>query len=124
MPKRIQRKRTKGWKVPEGAVYVGRPTKWGNPFSLKACGTRSKCVRLYRAWLAGTFTEKSIERIIGRGVKVEEQPLAMFRYLVIRGGLRGMLPELRGKDLMCWCPLDQPCHADVLLELANAPVKE
>ena len=34
MPKRIQRKRTKGWKMPDGAVYVGRPTKWGNPYSV------------------------------------------------------------------------------------------
>jgi hypothetical protein len=106
--------------MPENTVYVGRPTKWGNPFNLEACGTRSKAVRLYRAWMTGTFTEKSIERIIGGGAKVEEQPLGIFYHLLIRGGLRRMLPELRGKNLACWCPLDQPCHADVLLEIANA----
>jgi hypothetical protein len=77
-------------------------------------------VRLYRAWLTGTFTEKSIERIIGGGVKVAPQPLPMFRYLLARGTLRRHLHELRGKDLACWCALDQPCHADVLLEIANA----
>lgn len=122
MPVRIQRKRTKGWKAPEGAVYVGRPSKWGNPFSLKACKTRAKAVRLYRAWLSGTFTEKSIERIIGGDAEVPKQPMAIFQYLLIRGSLRNQLHELRGKDLMCWCPLDQPCHADVLLEIANAPL--
>lgn len=121
MPVRIQRKRSKGWKAPEGAVYVGRPTKWGNPFSMKVCKTRAKAMRLYKAWLVGTFTEKSIARILGGGVTIPEQPLAMFRYLFIRGGLRNHLHELRGKDLMCFCPLDQPCHADVLLEIANAP---
>lgn len=119
VPKRIQRKRTKGWKMPAGAVYVGRPTKWGNPFCVEACGTRSKAVRVYRAWMDGTFTDKSIVRIIGGGVKMPEQPISIFRYLIWRGGLRRQLEELRGKDLACWCPLDQPCHADVLLEIAN-----
>jgi len=45
-------------------------------------------------------------------------------YLSVDGRLNRdfYLGELRGHDLACWCPLDQPCHADVLLELANAPV--
>lgn len=134
--KRIQRKRTKGWKMPKNTVYVGRPTKWGNPWELSACGTRRKCVRLYRAWLVGTFTEKSIERILANGKSCPKQPLAMLRWLMIRGGLRNMLSELRGKNLACWCPLCSkhatgkpftescsdcsPCHCDVLGEIANA----
>lgn len=90
MPKRIQRKRTKGWKMPEGAVYVGRPTKWGNPFRITDQSTAQRTVEL-------------------------------FRELVERGGWWAVNPKrhLRGKDLLCWCPLDQPCHADVLLEIAN-----
>lgn len=98
MPKRIQRKRTKGWQMPVGAVYVGRPTKWGNPFKAGAeymtvaaggmlCTDAADAVRLYK-------------------------PCALTRREEITS-------ELRGKDLACWCPLDQPCHADVLLELAN-----
>ncbi len=106
--------------MPEGAVYVGRPTKWGNPFVINEVVTRNKCLRLYRAWLTGTFTERSIEKIIGQGVTVEKQPLPMLKYLMWRGWVRNHIHELRGKDLACWCPLDQPCHADVLLELANA----
>lgn len=92
MPKRIQRLRSKGWKAPEGAVYVGRPSKWGNPFKVDADHDAAAAVRDFRAYATGRLQN-------------------MFGY---------PLRELRGKDLMCWCPLDQPCHADVLLELANA----
>lgn len=84
MPKRIQRKRTKGWRMPAGTVYVGRPTRYGNPF-------------------------------------IGPEAVTLYREYAEAGGLRGRcLKELRGKDLACWCPLNQPCHADVLLELANA----
>ena len=91
MPKRIQRKRTKGWRMPAGAVYVGRPTKWGNPCR---SGTRDENVRSYRALLSqGPRDWRQLR---------EEAKRA-----------------LRGKDLVCWCPPGQPCHADVLLEIAN-----
>lgn len=127
MPKRIQRKRTKGWKMPPNTVYVGRPTKWGNPWILgdgnktdaERSKARRKIVRIYRAWMTGTFTERAVEKIIGDGVAIPKQPLAFLHWLLIRGALRRELVELRGKDLACWCPLDQPCHADVLLEIAN-----
>lgn len=91
MPKRIQRKRTKGWKMPPNAVYVGRPTKWGNPHLLKDCPNAQAAVNRFRSYCGpdGLPFAKEIKR------------------------------ELRGKDLACWCPLDQPCHADVLLEIAN-----
>jgi hypothetical protein len=91
-PKRIQRKRTKGWKMPEGAVYVGRPTKWGNRYSIEEYG-RDRAIANYRGDVIGML-------VIGVDFS-----------------------ELRGKDLACWCPLDQPCHADVLLELANRDVR-
>jgi hypothetical protein len=120
MPNRIQRKRVKGWKMPPNTVYVGRPTKWGNPWAISKTVTRSKSLRLYKAWMTGTFTEKAVERIIGQGVTCPSQPLSLLNWLMIRGALRNDLKELRGKDLACFCPLDQPCHADVLLEIANA----
>lgn len=104
MPKRIQRKRTKGWRMPEGAVYVGRPTKWGNRYKVgDPMGTHDKkgtyCERPMTAKDAVTFYRAEMELFCGNRLNIE---------------------ELRGKDLACWCPLDQPCHADVLLELANA----
>lgn len=117
MPQRIQRQRTKGWRMPEGAVYVGRPSRWGNPYVLGAkvsiprrqlltsdvVRNREYAVALFRSWL-------------------QEDPL------VPRSGwnrtaqaptVQEIQAVLAGKDLACWCPLDQPCHADVLLRLAN-----
>jgi len=57
-PKRIQRKRTKGWRMPENSVYVGRPTKWGNKFSVAQHG-RDDAIRLYREWLATSSLDVS-----------------------------------------------------------------
>jgi hypothetical protein len=112
MPVRIQRKRTKGWKRPEGAEYVGRPSKWGNRFVVNP--TRDpegfyadyrKNVDLWDSWpLADAQTAVRAFREMQAGMYEPNE-----------------IAELRGKDLMCWCPLDQPCHADVLLELANKP---
>lgn len=96
-PRRIQRKRTKGWRMPEGAVYVGRPTKWGNPYPMPSFEPHHMAVDRYRYWLRGTL----------RNGILPPQSIE--------------ITQLRGKDLACWCPLDQPCHADVVLELANRP---
>ncbi len=100
MPIRIQRKRTKGWRMPENAVYVGRGKgcKWGNPFDVE--GSDHSCaVDWFRWWLDGEITAAWDDRD-GPTIKVA-------------------VSELRGKDLACWCRLDQECHATVLLELAN-----
>lgn len=102
-PIRHQLKRIKGYKKPPHAVTVARPTKWGNPFNwVDFTGTleserRRKAVDYYRDWLEG-------------GGPVDQD---------LREEIMESLEELRGKDLACWCPLDQPCHADVLIELAN-----
>jgi hypothetical protein len=104
--------------MPEGAVYVGRPTKWGNPWRVGgAVGADIDEPKIYRA-----------------GARITPQ-LAVDLYqsaLLLPGTTRGVLvglvevgpldvyEELRGKDLVCWCGLDQPCHADVLLAVANA----
>lgn len=95
MPERIQRQRTRGWRMPDCAVYVGRPSKWGNPYQAgrDGDGNPAYLVRLFREYLA----------------RPEQTAL-----------VAAIKAELRGKDLACWCPLDQPCHADVLLDLANA----
>lgn len=99
--KRMQRQRTKGWRMPKGAVYVGRPTRWGNPYRIPAL-TADQAVRAYR-------------------IVLTYDPDHGLWWLNIAGRFPQFfsLEPLRGKDLVCWCPLDQPCHADVLLELAN-----
>jgi hypothetical protein len=93
MPKRLQQQRTKGWRKPENSIVVSRPSKWGNPFRVDATMDRSTVVRLFREWIAGDDP---------RAVK-----------------MRGEVGELRGKNLLCFCPEGGPCHGDVLLELAN-----
>lgn len=108
MPSRIQRSRAKGWRMPEGAIYVGRPTRWGNPYriGLVACGCRS----------AGECTHNTLR------VETAAEALAGYRAWVEAWAPRNrrqLIEALRGHDLACWCRLDQPCHASVLLELAN-----
>ena len=102
-PQRIQRKRTKGWRLPEGAIIVTRPTKWGNPIPVETLLHTGEVVTpkiahdmaviLYQHWL--TTTEDG--RLVAEAAK----------------------RELRGHDLACFCRLDEPCHADVLLRIAN-----
>lgn len=96
-PKRIQRRRTKGWRMPENAVYVGRPSDWGNPH-------REGDVDGIH--FMGISRAEAVERF-ARDVESDADRIADIRF------------ALRGKDLACWCPLDKPCHADVLLRIAN-----
>ena len=100
-PVRIRRSRSRGWTTPKNTVYVGRPTRFGNPFKPIFSHDpqfQLEAVIRYRAWLAG---------------ELEAPHSTMSR------PHPDWIAQLRGKNLMCWCPLDQPCHADVLLELAN-----
>lgn len=107
-PCRIQLSRAKGWKMPPNTVKVSRPSVWGNPFGphqvgivfpwtmdgapivhLREPASLGRCIDLYTAYLR---------------LYVECVPT--------------LLVPLRGKNLACWCALDKPCHADVLLRLA------
>lgn len=90
MPRRVQLSRARGWRMPEGAVKVDRSTRWGNPFVAATPAERARAVAQYRAWLPS-------------------QPALV----------AAARDALRGRDLACWCPLDGPCHADVLLDVAN-----
>lgn len=96
-PKRIQMSRKKGSVKPEGAIYVGRPTRWGNPF--KVGDLLQGSLLLISAPLAVDLFE----------VYLRHRPILQ----------RAVVAELAGHDLACWCPLDAPCHADILLGLAN-----
>lgn len=88
MCERIQRKRTKGWRMPENTISVCRPGKYGNPF----------CVG-------------------SKGIPDRQAAVDAFRKFILKENPD--LSELKGKNLACFCPLDEPCHADVLLELVN-----
>lgn len=115
MPLRIQRKRTPGWRTPlcscgcgEPARYVGRPSRWGNPWPVgDAC-----------YWLVkpGGVIDRKPHPPLTR-----EEAVETFRnsieYRITEDS--DFLAELRGHDLSCWCPEGSPCHADTLIELSN-----
>lgn len=92
-PKRIQRKRTKGWKMPPNTICAGRPSLLGNPFTVKDWGIEG-AVMAFRVYVKHHYAGKALATFVQTNCK--------------------------GKDFACWCPLDQPCHCDVYLEIANA----
>lgn len=114
MPRRIQLRRVKGWRKPPNTIVVARPTRWGNPY---------RCTDYRASWVDEHGEEHTRPVAERRRLAVVD-----FEAAVRYGG--GEWPagypdrdairrELAGYDLACWCPLDQPCHADVLLALAN-----
>ena len=131
-PVRVQRKRTKGWRMPENTVYVGRPTIYGNPFEAfktECCGfwdVRDDNGVTYLVDHNATHAESHLPRWAKSYATRESVRLFHDDLTYWLGGrmshdpaLAEAIHGLRGKDLACWCPLDKPCHADVLLELAN-----
>lgn len=95
--------------MPEGAVYVGRPTEWANPWRVGAPA-------LIETPLPGAVDGTLYVREL---VITPEIAVALYRAAFTPDAPEARA-ELAGRDLACWCPLDQPCHADVLLELANS----
>ena len=123
-PKRIQQKRVKGWRKPEGAVSVTRATKWGNPFivghTYKHVATRTGRTQ-FTFFVPNRKVATDLFRAAMLGGSADLQDGEGGAVWFETGGLdvNKARAELAGKDLMCFCPLDQPCHADVLLDLAN-----
>jgi hypothetical protein len=107
MPVRVQLSRAKGWRMPPNTVRVSRPGKWGNPFRIGE--------------LKGFVNDTDpTDRVLFYPHDNAEAVVA-FRWLAVQPKYRAMIvEELRGKNLACWCKPGAPCHADVLLELANA----
>jgi hypothetical protein len=98
MPQRVQLKRSAGWKMPPNTVKVDRTTRWGNPFTIAECGSVAIAVAQHGRWMRGEIAAPG-------GV---EPPT--------KETLRA---ALAGRNLACWCALNGPCHADLLLALAN-----
>ncbi|WP_307138316.1 DUF4326 domain-containing protein [Pseudoroseomonas cervicalis] len=107
-PQRIQLRRLKGWRMPENTVRVCRPGIFGNPWRHTDAAV---AVRMYRVWLTGGM--RSLDMF--DCTRAVSGNLSDARRNVLAG-----LPTLRGKNLACWCRPGTPCHADVLLEMANA----
>ncbi len=122
MPERIQRLRTAGWRKPDNCVIVTRPSRYGNPFTIAGAleaeiadnveDARKRCAETFRHWLDGDLYGGDGPEGTAWSKEARDRILAG-------------LPELRGKDLACYCPLPEPgqpdhCHAAVLLSIANA----
>ena len=121
-PTRIQRSRAKGWRMPEGAVYVGRGSRWGNPW---------RVVKVRNDWWCEIPGPRGRRGPFGSRAIATQAAVDSYR-MMIKQPLSGAveldfgpetLARLRGKTLACWCAIGSPCHADVLLELANAPLR-
>ena len=126
VPKRVQLSRAKGWRMPENTVKVTRPGPFGNPFAAtkgQVCGGPPPEGPGWRAaWMVPGYEHmqfKTKDEAAAFAVKLYgawiESPHPEQRKLLTAAQF-----ALRGKNLACWCPLGKPCHADVLLKLANS----
>lgn len=120
--KRIQRKRTKGWRIPENTIYVGRPSKWGNPIKLEGdcifidAGYRRKIFDRWVYYRLGFIDDVlHIYELILQGTPFVNKDLQYWSDKFKENNII----ELKGKNLACFCPLNKPCHADILLKYAN-----
>lgn len=119
-PQRIQRKRTKGWKMPPNAVVVDRTSGFGNPFPVRK-GSSTTMGKTTDTWIVGTWEGPAMwfKDTKQDAVKLAVDAFKLWIKQPAQGHLMAKAKMLRGKNLACWCPLTSPCHADVLLELAN-----
>ena len=97
-PQRVQLKRSAGWKMPANTLKVDRTTRWGNPFTIAECGSAAVAVAQHGSWLRGEIAAPG-------GVEPPSKET--------------LKNALAGRNLACWCALNGPCHADLLLTLAN-----
>lgn len=106
---RIQRKRVSGWKKPDGCVNVTRPGIFGNPFEDAAS---------FEAWLdTGHVNVLKLRHEYIDGGRIQTDRLDSIRKFILRN-----IEDLRGKQIMCWCPIDSACHGDVIAAIANKEV--
>lgn len=112
-PRRIQLKRTRGWRMPPNTVKADRSTEWGNPFRVGDPGVPDAASAAMLFWSAILMREY---------LKETGKPhLAAMINDEINGvpSVETIKRDLRGKNIACWCPIGQPCHGDVLLGIAN-----
>lgn len=98
---RVQREYIPGWRLPGNTVFVGRPGRFCNPYKVTNGRTPAEAVAMY-------------EQVIMTGAGWVH---AKYRHAP---SIETIKRSLAGRNLACWCPLDQPCHADVLLKIANS----
>jgi hypothetical protein len=108
-PKRIQLRRSRGWRMPKNTVKVDRSTKWGNPFIVGKQGNAAYCLHLYGMLLRGYHC-------LSAGMACSRRQETAAKALLSQAP---RYAALRGKNLACWCKVGEPCHGDLLLLVAN-----
>jgi hypothetical protein len=124
-PQRIQRRRTKGWRLPSGAIICTRPAKFGNPFKVGGWFKIGGHGGMRLVWSQRIIWKpEDIDGAVRGGytlIETSQQAVDFYRrFLQINPLSAREIAELRGHDLACWCKIGAPCHADVLLEVVNA----
>jgi hypothetical protein len=123
-PTRIQRSRKKGYKMGD-AIYVGRGSKWGNPFVVQTApkgmvGSYPMTDCRYAVVDTRDDAPRGNYKLFRTFHDAARYAAAQYRYVVLSKMLAAdpdALQELAGKHLACWCSPDNPCHGDVLLEI-------
>lgn len=120
-PRRVKLSRKKGWRMPENTVSVGRPGRWGNPFAPPYVWPEL-AVELFRDMMTWGFNPAKLKHLSDADFAKVREAMRAWSLRLNYGNehIHAAKTELRGKNLACWCKLDEPCHADVLLELANS----
>lgn len=134
-PHRIQRQQTKGWRLPRNSVFVGGGSAWASPFKVGVTQVRMPALD-GSPWELEARTRKVSGQqhpyfhpvVPGQKMRTTwhqvefataEQCVELYRHMISMTDLRVLRTELAGKNFVCWCPTGHPCHADILLELAN-----
>lgn len=119
-PIRIQRRRVRGWKMPENTISVTRPGRFGNPFQVGFWAKIGLGVGRDMMEYLMCKESKYANHPEYDFIATPEKAVAMYREYLKRYPLNErQVNELKGKNLACWCKIGEPCHADVLLEIAN-----
>lgn len=118
-PHRVQLSRKKGWRMPANTVSVARPGRWSNPFTVAEVGMPA-AIDAFRVLMTGGWSPGCLSHLTdsdyNRAYAARTKWLDRNKWQFPE---HGAIHELRGKNLACWCKLGDPCHADVLLDLAN-----
>lgn len=117
-PQRIQLSRAKGWKMPPNTVKVDRTSRWGNPFRVEDLG-RDLAVKMFENTMHGFWVPSLLDAFTDEKVRTAYKAHCEFRKRLHHQTMHRVRMDLGGKNLACWCKLGEPCHADVLLKLAN-----
>ena len=127
MPKRIQLFRKKGWRKPEGAIVVSRPSKWGNPIRVTRRKFDDERHPMWHVTGSPRYLDGPAFNLLytARVEATKQFEADLLRWRDIEyPSIEEIRAVLAGRDLACWCPLPEwPesdwCHARVLLEIAN-----